>query len=154
MSLNVVILESDDGKFISLPSSIIKRSEYFDMLNRHHSGFGPIKTGLSFFDLKLSVMICELNVYPSTYQKKMKPENFRTCKELVEYIGAMDAKSDGRNDYLNRFLSSFGLVEDEGDEYEDLYEGWTPQMIREQRQEDIVDEMDDSDEEYEEIEDL
>jgi hypothetical protein len=125
---------SEEGTIINFNQDQMSYSELLDMLYRNSHERRPIKTKIREHDLKLALAICEFGLSPCPYQTVLQPDEFDSYRSLCDYMG-IDVEEDAENDCLNDFLSFLGLETDTEDDAEDLYEGWSDEMIAEQKQE-------------------
>lgn len=136
--LGGIPFSSTEGITIYFSEEQLEYIEFLDMLYRRSQSM-PIKTGVSERDLQLVAAICDIGLYPCTHQRTLVPEGFATFPELCDYFG-IDVDEDSNNEYINDFLSYLGLDEVEEDEVIDEYEGWTDEMIADQKREDAAEE--------------
>lgn len=132
---------SEEGTIVPVSSELLQYTTFLDMLYRRKEGKTPIKTGIHEHDLVLTKAICEIGLYPCTHQTHLHPKGFDDYQSLIDYMGIDDVEEDAENDYINDFLVFFGLEEEYVEEAIDPYEGWTPEMIAEQQEDDAIEEL-------------
>jgi len=130
----------EEGKIVIITKESLKYTQFLEMLYRNRKSDDPIKTEVCENDLLLTQAICEIGYYPCVHQTLIRPSGFDNFHTFLDYMG-IDLEEDTENVYINDFLNFFGLEEEEWDEEIDPYEGWTPEMIAEQLEDDKREEL-------------
>jgi hypothetical protein len=103
---------SEEGAIVQFPRDLLRYTSLLEMLDRRHSGNGPIKTGVAEVDLRLTEAICATGILPCSQQQILQPKGFQSYQDLADYMGITDIDlNDKENHALNEILSYLGLPE-------------------------------------------